>query len=116
MAPRKFQKVEVDQPDKEAMPAAPTTEVNNSDKPKEMKYGERAEIVTVPYRDSPQYFPSVNVTVNPAELQRGIAKQKQDVAKTIAEHQEYKRVPKGERTLTHKLPDEETTTTTRREN
>lgn len=106
MAPHKFQKVEVDQHEPQTQKDA---------QPRAVKYGERAEIVTVPYRDSPKYFPSVNVTVNPAELQRGIAKQKQDVAKTVAENQEYRRVPKGERTLTHKLPDDETTNTTRLE-
>ncbi|MDK2742116.1 MAG: hypothetical protein NDI90_04320 [Nitrospira sp. BO4] len=118
MAPRRFQKVEVDEhePHQEAMPEAPTTEVNNTDTPKAMKFGERSEIVNVPYHDSPRHFPSVNVTVNPAELQRGIAKQKQDVAKMVAQHEDYKRVPKGERTLTHKVDEDlDITTTTRLE-
>lgn len=48
-----------------------------------------------------------NVTINPAELQRGIAKQKEDFAKTIAENIEYQRVKRGQRIKRHRLPVEE---------
>src|SRR6185437_7089103 len=113
MAPKKFQKVEVDGPDtlQEAMPET-TTKVDHHDKPVEPNYGERHIFnCAIPYGGIPR---SVNATVNPPELQRGIAKQKQDVAKAVFEHQEYRRDPKGERVLS-KLPsdDSDTPETTR---
>ena len=107
MAPRKFQKVEVAQ----SAPAA-TTKLDHSDKPVEPNYGERNIFnCGIPYDG---VRGSVNATVNPAELQRGIAKQKQAIVDTVAQHEEYRRVPKGERTITHKGHEETDTTTTTR--
>ncbi len=78
---------------------------------------ERIEIVNVPYSDSPNYYRSLNVTCNPAELQLSLRKQREDVAKAIAQHEEYQRVPKGARILKRKLElDKADTADTRRIN
>ena len=69
------------------------------EKPRAINYGERVEIVNTPYRDSPHHYPSLNVTCNPAELQLSLRKQREDCAKTVAQNDEYRRVPKGARTL-----------------
>jgi hypothetical protein len=98
MAPKKFQKVKVDQ-------SKATSKVDPSDQLREPYYGEHQIFnCAIPYDGVRR---SVNATVNPAELQRGIARQKQDIARRIAEHQEYRRVPKGVRTLKRERPLEE---------
>lgn len=95
MPPKSFQKVEL----------AKTIKTDHSEVTKTGTYGEQNTfIATVPYEGSRR---TINATVNPAELQRGIAKQKAEVAKVIQSNQEYKRVPKGERVVKHKLPPEE---------
>src|SRR6478609_3215399 len=86
---------------------AHTTKTDHSERPAN-NFGEQGTVsCSVPYGGVRR---SVNCTVNPAELQRGIAEQKAAYAKTVAEHAEFRRVPKGERKLKHQLPQEESYT------
>lgn len=124
MAHKKFQKVELDQQERSQSPvrrsrlgdSRATSRQQETQRPA-MKYGERVEIVNVPYSDSPNYYRSLNVTCNPVELQLSLRKQREDVAKAIAQHEEYQRVPKGARVLKRKLKlDKADTADTRRIN
>lgn len=95
MPPKSFQKVEL----------AKTIKTDHSEVTKTGTYGEQNTfIATVPYEGSRR---TINATVNPAELQRGIAKQKAEFAKTIQANPEYSRVRRGQRVVKHKLPPEE---------
>lgn len=67
-------------------------------------YGERSENISCNYGGTARIQ---NATVNPRELQDGLREQKKQVAKRVAEHQEYKRVPKGKTSKTQMLPAEE---------
>ncbi|MBX3301589.1 MAG: hypothetical protein KF693_05175 [Nitrospira sp.] len=121
MPPKTFQKIDLAQPaTTNQRDKAPTTKTDNS-KPfatcgesssalaqessgekTSFNYGEQNEYnATVPYPGTRRL---VNVTVNAPELQEGIRKQKEAFARTIQANQEYRRVPKGQRALKHKLP------------
>lgn len=101
--PKKVQKVEVNM-------LSTTVKMDHSkpsDKPVALNYGEHHIFnCGIPYDGARR---SLNCTVNAAELQRGITKQKADYAKTVLEHQEYRRVPKGKRVLI-KLPSDKADT------
>ena len=100
MPPKKYKPVDTGRTEEEAK----TRKTDHSERPA-YHFGEQGTSnCSVPYAGVRR---SINCTVNPAELQRGIAKQKAAFAKVIAEHAEYRRVPKGERQLKHKLPLEE---------
>jgi len=65
-------------------------------------FGEQSGLdATLNYQGSRK---TINATVNAAELQAGIAKQRQDFKDAVAKHEEFKRVPKGQTTVKHKLP------------
>lgn len=112
MAPRKFQKIEVES-SSETRPEsssetrleeqeAVTTAHDHTATDKPANYGEhRMQIISIPYGGSMR---AVNATVNPAELQHGIAKQRADYAKVVAQHQEYRRVPKGKQVVRKERP------------
>ncbi|MDK2744315.1 MAG: hypothetical protein NDI90_15515 [Nitrospira sp. BO4] len=97
MPPKSFKPVPLDEP-------TITERLDHAER-QEPHYGEQHVFnSTVPYGGGRRV---VNATVNPAELQRGIAKQKSDFAKMVSQHQEFKRVKKGKRVVKHRLPVEE---------
>lgn len=53
-----------------------------------------------------QSMRAVNVTVPAPERQASIKAEREAVAKRVAEHEEYLRVKKGRRSITHILPAE----------
>lgn len=95
MAPRKFQPVET--------PQEPETLPCIAEQPVEPRgYGEQlTHNCGIPYGGVPR---SVNVTINPADLQRAIASQKAAVAKSIAANAEYQRIVKGRREMKRQIP------------
>ena len=75
-----------------------------SNEPRQPNYGEGTKNVSLNYGGVSR---TVNATVNAPELQAGIRKQKAEVAKRVAEHQEYRRVKRGKSSKTAMLPPEE---------
>lgn len=99
MPPKPFKPILIEEP-KEA-----NTVVQSHATPRRPNYGYvMAENASLNYGGVSR---TVNCTVNAHELQRAIAAQKVAVAKRIAEHEEYRRVRRGKRTLKHTLPLEE---------
>ena len=100
MPPKPFKPIDINKRSGETK----TTKIDHSEERK-ASFGEQNTVyATIPYGGARR---SVNCTVNAPELQRGISEQKASFAKRIQDHQEYKRVPKGERRLKHTLPMEE---------
>ncbi len=102
MPPKPFKRIELDDKPKEAS----TTKADHTDSGHPLRYGERIEVVNVPY-ESQRHMRAINCTVNAAELQAGIRQQRKAFTEHQRRHVEYARVPKGKRTLNHKLPLEE---------
>lgn len=75
-----------------------------SNEPKQPNYGEGSINASLNYGGVSR---TINATVNAPELQAGIRKQKAEVAKRVAEHQEYRRVKRGKSSKDVMLPPEE---------
>lgn len=94
MPPKAFQKVELSK-----------TKRTDHDDRQASNFGEQQVTnCTIPY---PGVRSVTNATVNAQELQQGIRSQKAAFAAMIQEHQEYRRIPKGQRFKKHRLPVEE---------
>jgi len=118
MPPKSFQKVELSKPSKEpsadhSQRSSPTDQSRLDDDQKKASnfgtpqggFGEQnISNCSIPYGGTSRI---VNATVNSSELQAGIKKQKAAFAQSLQQHQEYRRVPKGQRIKRHKLPVEE---------
>ncbi len=127
MSAKKFQKIELDsKPSPSKADAQTTTKQDHTNESGPANYGERIALATVPYEG--QRFRSVNCTVNAAELQAGLLQQRKNFEEYQARNEEFRRVKRGKRTISHDLPPEESyredgsmvstpteTTTTRKE-